>query len=340
MFRVNTYLLALLLFALGIIPSTVFANADSLKVFRTFDSVEFGGPGHIDPDLMHDTNPLSYFGINIKPGQKLNVHVHGVPGRTASTELTSVEVKVLNYQRQTISNLRVSSFKDPFAGDSFVAPGNTSGDDNRYFVLVDVEEGYAPATFSLDLNLDDVSDSNSGTDAPDTFENALPLTDELRGFLPVSNTYSTDNADVYTFDIPKNSTLSLDATPEDQGMVAIEIFDQDKRSITSYRPHNPGEINKIKISSKDSHKLYLKVTGEAGLYTIRHQISNATTDELKNAFDRTPSPNNINYSNSNVSTGSPSHTPYYLFGILVLAGIFIKYKSIIISFIEKFLDHN
>lgn len=314
------------------------AHADSLKVFKNFDSVEFGGPGHIDLEFTKSTNLLTYLGIKVKPGQKLDVHIQGIPGRTQDAQLSYFSITVLNYQRQAINSYQVHSFREPYAGDIFVAPGNTLNQGDRYFILVDIPDDYAYENFSLDLNLDDVSDSNSGTDAPDTFEHALPLTDDLHGFLPVSNTYSTDKADMYTLDIPKNSTLSLEATPEDQGMLGIEIFNDNKKSISTYNPHNPGEINKLKVTAKNSHKLYIKATGQAGKYTIRHTISSATGEELKTAFDLVSTNNNY-YTNNN-SVPNKSYTLYYVIGLLVLAGLFLKYKAIIIPFIEKFLDHN
>jgi len=128
------------------------------------------------------------------------------------------------------------------------------------------------------IMIDDNFDAGSQTDAGDTFETAMEITEGTHnGYL--SGSLGTDTKDLYRMTVEAGTTLSVKVTPPSDRMRGFTLYDEDRIEITTVYQNNSGAIAKTTQEITYSGDIYIGITpydDDYGEYTLDLEITNET----------------------------------------------------------------
>ncbi|MGB2728017.1 MAG: PGF-CTERM sorting domain-containing protein [Halobacteriota archaeon] len=224
-----------------------------------------------DHDIPDDAP--EYFKLTVRAGQVLTVKVTnptvGAADILSHTELYDEDraVLVLGYDNPLGDMLG--------AGDSGRYDWLPSSETNSYTYYMSVGGGDIVATTQgtkYDISVEDNFDAGSQTDAGDTFETAMDITQGVyKGYL--SGMWGTDIKDLYKLPVEKGTALTVKVTPPSNTMRGITLYNGDRVKIgEEYYPANPGAIVKTTQEITDSDNIYIAITSivddDYGEYTL------------------------------------------------------------------------
>jgi PGF-CTERM protein len=128
------------------------------------------------------------------------------------------------------------------------------------------------------ITIDDNFDAGSQTDAGDTFETAMEITQGThKGYL--SGSQGTDTKDLYRMSVEAGTSLTVKLTPPSDRMREFTLYDEDRTEIAAEYPSNPGAIAKTIQEITYSGDIYIGITSyddDYGEYTLDLEIITET----------------------------------------------------------------
>jgi len=129
------------------------------------------------------------------------------------------------------------------------------------------------------ITIDDNFDAGSQTDAGDTFETAMEITQGTHtGYL--SGSQGTDIKDIYRLPVEAGTSLTIKLTPPSDRMREFTLYDEDRTEIAAEYPSNPGAIAETTQEIIYSGDIYIGITpyndDDYGEYTLDLEITNET----------------------------------------------------------------
>jgi len=268
--KVGTFVLIglLLLGAVGIASAqqTLPQGGDSFET-----AIEIQPGSYVTDHDIPDDAP-EYFKLTVRAGQVLTVKVTnptvGARDIMSQTDLYDEDRAVL-----------VPGYDNPLdmlgAGYSRSYDWLPSSETNTYTYYMSVGGGGIVATTQgtkYDISVEDNFDAGSQTDAGDTFENAMDITQGVyKGYL--SGMWGTDTKDLYKLPVEKGTALTVKVTPPSNKMRGITLYNGDRVKIgEAHYPANLGAIVKTTQAITDSDNIYIAITSivddDYGEYTL------------------------------------------------------------------------
>ncbi len=128
------------------------------------------------------------------------------------------------------------------------------------------------------ITIDDNFDAGSQTDAGDTFETAMEITQGTHnGYL--SGSLGTDTKDLYRLPVEAGTSLTVKLTPPSDRMRGFTLYDEDRIEIAAEYPSYPGVIANTTQEITYSGDIYIGITpydNDYGEYTLDLEITNET----------------------------------------------------------------
>ncbi|NOR59439.1 MAG: hypothetical protein GQ469_02235 [Methanosarcinales archaeon] len=127
------------------------------------------------------------------------------------------------------------------------------------------------------ITIDDNFDAGSQTDAGDTFETAMEITQGTHnGYL--SGSLGTDTKDLYRLPVEAGTSLTVKVTPPSDRMRGFTLYDEDRIEIAAEYPSYPGAIANTTKEITYSGDIYIGITpyDDYGEYTLDLEITNET----------------------------------------------------------------
>ena len=266
--KVGTFVLIglLLLGAVGIASAqqTLPQGGDGFET-----AIEIQPGSYVTDHDIPDDAP-EYFKLTVRAGQVLTVKVTnptvGARDIMSQTDLYDEDRAVL-----------VPGYDNPLdmlgAGYSSTYYWLPSSETNTYTYYMSIGGGGIVATTQgtkYDISVEDNFDAGSQTDAGDTFENAMDITQGVyKGYL--SGMWGTDIKDLYKLPVEKGTMLTVKVTPPSNTMRGITLYNGDRVKIAEKYPANPGAIVKTTQGITDSDNIYIAITSigdNYGEYTL------------------------------------------------------------------------
>ncbi len=128
------------------------------------------------------------------------------------------------------------------------------------------------------ITIDDNFDAGSQTDAGDTFETAMEITEGTHnGYL--SGSLGTDTKDLYRLPVEAGTSLTVKLTPPSDRMRGFTLYNEDRIEIAAEYPSYPGVIANTTQEITYSGDIYIGITpydDDYGEYTLDLEITNET----------------------------------------------------------------
>lgn len=213
-------------------------------------------PGSYVTDHEIAQNSFEYFKVSIKAGQMLKVKV-----TTPAGEYPYAGVTVYDLEQEEIGS-------ETIIGDALTSETvswlRSYEDSSIFYIAVgsEYDENAIGTTYAISVN--DYYDAGTQTDVGGTHDTALKLTSvgEYRGYV-VSQYLGTDLVDFYEIRVEEGKSLTVRATPSEEGYLEVTIYNSDKEELASKVSANEGAI--VTVSSPEALNqagdLFIKVDG-------------------------------------------------------------------------------
>ncbi len=210
--------------------------------------------------------------IPLKAGQNLMVKavITGVVGPETLDDPNALLDLAVQFWGQTDQTLhydfreiyKVSAYK-PYSMDFWM----DSTTDQTYCLSFSTMARYktAPAGFNVGFEaiVTDLTDVDSGKDAPSSFAEALPI--ETKNY--ANNFLMVEDIDRYKLSLPSAGTVSIKIIPEESKRVHLEIYNEDRERLWGNSSNNDGAIIKFEQAFDKPQTLYLEVKGASDVQT-------------------------------------------------------------------------
>lgn len=120
----------------------------------------------------------------------------------------------------------------------------------------------SPAGFNVgfEVLITDLSDADSGKDAPETFADALAI--EAKNY--PNNFLTVNDVDRFKLPIPAG-TLSIKIVPEETKRVKIDIYNEDRERLSGDSSSNDGAVVRFERTFNKPQTLYLELSGTSDI---------------------------------------------------------------------------
>ncbi len=210
--------------------------------------------------------------IPLKAAQNLTVKavVTGVVGPETLDDNNALLDLAIQFWGQTDQALhydfkeiyKVSAYK-PYSMDFWM----DSTTDQTYCLSFSTMARYktAPAGFNVgfEATVTDLTDVDSGKDAPSSFAEALPI--EAKNYS--NNFLMVEDVDRYKLSVPSAGTVSIKIIPEETKRVSLDVYNEDREKLWGNSSNNDGAILKFEQAFDKSQTLYLEVKGASDVET-------------------------------------------------------------------------
>jgi hypothetical protein len=212
-----------------------FASISFAEAGNSFETAKLITPGTYSGENISKNNE-DYYKIELNPGYRMNILI------TAKTQNRGNvgEINIYNEKRMELSS-NGFFFNSGEAIQEMYWVASSKDESNIYFIKVG-NYGAGTYDYSINVTIEDNTDIESGTDAPDTFEDALEITPgKHRGWL-IAGTVGTDQIDMYKINLNKGELLTVNLTPESTASMNISIYDSTRKFQKSKLSPNEGAI--------------------------------------------------------------------------------------------------
>jgi hypothetical protein len=209
-----------------------------------------------------DPGDVDFFYIMVNPGQTLVVE-----GSIVSNKMREVCHSIHDEDK---SPLIAHCFKGPFKSDTMRWSPNSAKDSYKCYLKVKC----AAAWYNLNVSLVDHYDANSGTDAGDTFDTAMNITQgSYDGFL--AGSCGNDHKDIYKLALESGEKINVKLTPSDNVKLNLKIYNEDRAEENSIRSPDKGVITRSSWTAPSAQEAYVLIerTGEYPSGTYHMDIS-------------------------------------------------------------------
>lgn len=149
--------------------------------------------------------------------------------------------------------------------------------------------------YNTNVSIEDHYDASSGTDAGNTFDTAMNITQgNYDGFLAGNcGDQGTDNKDIYKLSLEAGETINVKLTPADDVKLKTMIYDEDRANVNSTESPDTGVISRSSWTAPYAQDVYvlLERTGSypSGTYHLDLSVESPGEHGLSVASFETPS---------------------------------------------------
>lgn len=187
-------------------------------------------------------NQFDYFYIDLKAGQQLTVTLNTVQKGVEIREQTATEnanayagFQVHDATRTKLKSEEIIGSANATKAIQVYAP--TAG---RYYVLVGSTYADQHKDHPFKLEVKDLFDAGSGTDAPSAIDGAVAI-EKGKAYKDNYFIVQRDETDFYKVNTSKGETITVQALPENlEGVIEITLFDEMRVQLAQSRSPNKG----------------------------------------------------------------------------------------------------
>lgn len=205
--------------------------------------------------------------------------------------------------RHSIHDADKSPLNDGEVAGTFVSntirwSPNSEKDSYKFYTRVEcVYYNNGGGQYNINVSIEDHYDANSGTDAGDTFDTAMNITEgHYDGFLAGKYYYGdqgTDNKDFYKLSLEAGETINVKLTPADDVKLKTMIYDEDRANVNSTESPDTGVISRSSWTAPYAQDVYvlLERTGSypSGTYHLDLSVESPGEHGLSITSFETPS---------------------------------------------------
>lgn len=245
------------------------ASAGAMGGGNSFDTATQIEPGDYQDEII--AKGEKYFYIKLQPGQELVFKI--------TAEKKYFNVIVFDDDRSKITQKEVSSDRETV---SFYYLASSKKDSYRYYI--EIVGGSPDAEFHTKVAIEDHFDANSGTDAGDTFNDALSVSPgNYEGFLSVNEKSGDDLKDYYKLSIQSGDKVNIALTPSsEEAKLILSLFNENRETVKTDEPKEAGAIARTMWLADSSQDIYILVKGyydDAGEYSLDITTGKAPSNE-------------------------------------------------------------
>jgi hypothetical protein len=224
-----------------------------------------------------DGGDEDYFYIMVNAGQTLVVI-----GSTLDANYGGIQQSIYGEDKSVLNEFEIrGALESALLSESL----NSEKDSYKLYIRTESTWDYFQH-YSLDVSIEDHYDANSGTDAGDTFDTAMNITQgNYDGFL--SGYYSvhkgnwdsidrgTDHKDLYNVSLDAGETINVKLTPPDDVKLKTTIYNQDRAEVNSTESPDTGVITRASWTAPSAQDVYVLIerTGDYPSGTYHMDIS-------------------------------------------------------------------
>jgi hypothetical protein len=169
-------------------------------------------------------------------------------------------------------------------------------DSYKFYTKVEcMKYWYWGGQYNLNVSIYDHYDANSGTDAGDTFNTAMNITQgSYDGFLAGKNygDQGTDNKDVYKLSLEAGETINVKLTPPDYNKLKTIIYNEDRAKMSSTESPDAGVITRSSWTAPYAQDVYVLIerggSYPSGTYHLDISVESPGEHDLSIASFETP----------------------------------------------------
>ena len=200
------------------------------------------------------------------------------------------------------SPLKDGSVDGAFVSDTIRWSLNSEKDSYKFYTKVECV-GRIPndnGQYNINVSIEDHYDANSGTDASNTFDTAMNITQgSYGGFLSghynggwYGVSYGTDNKDFYKLSLEAGETINVKLTPPDDVKLKSIIYNEDRATMNSTESHATGVITRSSWTAPYAQDVYVLIerTGSypSGTYHLDLSVESPGEHDLSITSFETP----------------------------------------------------
>ena len=245
-----------------------------------YNAIEIDPGSYVTGHDIPDDAP-EYFKLTqkVNAGQLLTIKVRN-PAVEYGNEISNT--KLYNTNRAALYlpyNNPLRNIIGPSKSNSLLwLPGSQESSYTYYLTIGGGGVAYTLENTEYLIMIDDNFDAGSQTDAGDTFETAMEITEGTHnGYL--SGSHGTDTKDLYRMTVEAGTALTVKVTPPSDRMREFTLYDEDRIEIAAEYPSNPGAIANTTQEITYSGDIYIGITpydDDYGEYTLDLEITNET----------------------------------------------------------------
>jgi len=150
--------------------------------------------------------------------------------------------------------------------------------------------------YNINVSIEDHYDANSGTDAGDTFDTAMNITQgSYDGFLAGKyyGDQGTDNKDFYKLSLEAGETINVKSTPPDDVKLKTMIYNEDRANVNSTESPEIGVISRAAWTAPSTQDVFVLIerAGDypSGTYHMDISLESPAEHNLSITSFETPS---------------------------------------------------
>jgi hypothetical protein len=222
-------------------------------------------------DAWLDKGDEEYFYITGNPGQTLVVK-----GSIVSSHDGAMHQSIYNEDKLVLNALEIKRSYSGHASSSSLMTTSLSSEKDHYklYIRTKAKSYYGGGYFQyrLDVSVEDHYDANSGTDAGDTFDTAMNLTQGnydgfLSGYYDVGNgkgawtskDRGNDHKDLYKLALESGEKINVKLIPSDSVKLNLKIYNEDRAEEKSIQSPDTGVIFRTSWTAPSAQDVYVLI---------------------------------------------------------------------------------
>lgn len=232
-----------------------------------------------------DVGDEDYFYIMVNAGQTLYLE-----GSIVTNKAGLVRHSIHDEDKSPLNDGCVNG---KFVSDTIRWSPDSRKDSYKFYIRV---ECVFDGQYNLNVSIEDHYDANSGTDAGNTFDTAMNITQgSYDGFL--SGKYhgdqGTDLKDLYKLPLEAGETINVKSTPPDDVKLKTMIYNEDRANVNSTESPDTGAITRSAWTAPSAQDVYILIerAGDypSGTYHMDISVESPAEHNLSITSFETPS---------------------------------------------------
>jgi hypothetical protein len=200
-------------------------------------------------------NDADFFYIMVNPGQTLVVE-----GSIVTDDWGKVCHSIHDEDKSPLID---HCFRGTFKSDTMLWSPNSAKDSYKCYLKAKCTDGYYAepgdrhgCQYNINASLVDHYDANSGTDAGDTFDTAMNITQgSYDGFLAGSD--GNDLKDVYKLALDSGEKINVKLTPSDNVKLNLKIYNEDRAEENFTQSPDKGVVTRTSWTAPSAQEAYV-----------------------------------------------------------------------------------
>jgi len=203
-----------------------------------------------------------YFYIMVDAGQTLVLE-----GSIVTDDKGSIRHSIHDEDKSPLND---GGVEGTFVSDTIRWSPDSGKDSYKFYTKVECVDRYfnGNGQYNINVSIEDHYDANSGTDAGNTFDTAMNITQgSYDGFLAGKyyGDQGTDNKDVYKLSLEAGETINVKLTPPDDVKLKSIIYNKDRATMNSTESPETGVITRSSWTAPSAQDVYVLIE-RAGNY--------------------------------------------------------------------------